>query len=472
MDRQQSPLTCGSPLAGGPFNQLRRRMVLDFCKWDPQVEDQAILCPFPLLLDRDAWQQLARWSEQLADETLRAEADLLDRPESLDELGLPRSIRHHLQRQGRMPRAVWGPRIMRFDFHWTTTGWRISEVNSDVPGGFIEAAAYTQLFAEAWQVTGNRFPTPNRTDDGKLELEPHDQPDRTACCSGLAGESGAHDVRPGIRFQPAGDPARSLLEAMLRFPARQIGLVHATAYTDDRQVMIYLARELDRCGLDAHLVSPADVQFERDHTNLLTANGLIRADLLMRFYPGEWLPHLGRRRAWGGFFAGSPTPLSNPATALITQSKRFPLVWDRFHLSLPTWRELLPETCDPRRVNWRGDDQWVLKPTWGRVGDEIGLRGVIPAFDWKKIAHQASWWPRYWAAQRRFEIVPIPAGQRLVYPVIGVYTVDHHVAGIYGRLASRPLIDHLAQDVPVFISTPAGQNSVTPSFYSHQEVYP
>ena len=37
----------------------------------------------------------------------------------------------------------------RYDFHWTTDGWRISEVNCDVPGGFIEGGGFTSLVAGA-----------------------------------------------------------------------------------------------------------------------------------------------------------------------------------------------------------------------------------------------------------------------------------------------------------------------------------
>jgi hypothetical protein len=36
-------------------------------------------------------------------------------------------------------------RVLRFDFHWTDQGWKISEVNSDVPGGYCEASDLPRL---------------------------------------------------------------------------------------------------------------------------------------------------------------------------------------------------------------------------------------------------------------------------------------------------------------------------------------
>src|SRR5207244_726560 len=41
------PLRAGSPLAPGTFAALRRRAVLEGCKWDPQVGDVSTLSAFP-----------------------------------------------------------------------------------------------------------------------------------------------------------------------------------------------------------------------------------------------------------------------------------------------------------------------------------------------------------------------------------------------------------------------------------------
>jgi hypothetical protein len=39
-----------------------------------------------------------------------------------------------------------------------------------------------------------------------------------------------------------------------------------------------------------------------------------------------------------------------------------------------------------------------------------------------------------------------------VYPCIGIYTLNDRVIGAYGRVARRPLIDHLAQDAAVLVA--------------------
>ena len=401
-----TPLTCGSHIPRSIFETIRRRMVLEFCKWDPQVEDVSTLCPYSLLLQQDAWNQLIQWSEQLADETLNVEAELLQRPDLLCQLGLPRAVRKLLTRTT-MTASASVARIMRFDYHWTTEGWKISEVNSDVPGGFIESSAFTQLMEQATPAT-----------------------------------------------MSSGDPGGLYAETIAQSGMRRVGLVHATAYSDDRQVMTYLAQRLRQQNVDAFLGSPADVSWSDGHASLRCGSQLQDVDGVVRFFPGEWLPNLKQRPIWEPFFVGARTPMSNPATALVSQSKRLPLVWDRLKTSVRTWKELLPETADPRCVSWRSDDRWVLKPALGRVGEMIGLHGVTSGKDWRAIRRSAIWWPGHWVAQKRFQMQPLEGPRGVVYPVIGVYTVDRRVAGIYARLAQQPLINHLAQDVAVLIPQP------------------
>ena len=388
------------------FANVRRQAIFECCKWDPQVEDVATLAPFPLVLRREAWHELSALAEALAAETLAAEAELAGRLELHKELGLPRPIRRALSRAASRGRARGAARVMRFDFHATPEGWRISEVNSDVPGGFNEASGFTRLMA------------------------PH---------------------IPGA--EPPGDPAGQLADAITAAvaPESNVGLIHATAYTDDRQVMVYLARELEARGLRPILTGPDHLRWQ-DCRALLASDAYTGPlDFLVRFFPGEWLPNLPRTCGWKHFFYRSETPASNPGQALLTQSKRFPLVWDRLVTELPTWRRLLPETCDPRQTDWRRDDSWVLKPALGRVGDLVGLAGVTEEREWKVIRQDVRRCPRLWVAQRRFAAVPLQTEEGLLYPCVGVYTIDGRAAGAYGRAARRPRIDHLAQDRAVLI---------------------
>jgi hypothetical protein len=144
----REPLRAGAPLDASTFSQVRRHAVLEGCKWDPQVGDVSTLAPFPLFLRIEAWETLKRWAEQLTAEALAAEQEILGRPHLIDRLGLPGPIRRLLKRANELPLTPAAARVMRFDFHHTTEGWRISEVNSDVPGGFTEASTFTRLMAE------------------------------------------------------------------------------------------------------------------------------------------------------------------------------------------------------------------------------------------------------------------------------------------------------------------------------------
>lgn len=396
-------ITAGDALPPTEYARVRRRAVFECCKWDPQVEDVATLAPFPLLLERETWRELRQVAESLAREILDAEQELVRRPELHPRLGLPRAVVAVLRRDQAASRGV--ARLIRFDFHATPDGWRLSEANTDVPGGLNEASGYPGLM-----------------------------------------------TRPGAGA-PAGDVAAAYADALVQAlpPGARIALVHATAYSDDHQVMRYLARRLTERGATAHLASPAHVRWTGGRAQLDADWWRGPLDAVVRFFPAEWLPNLARRTGWPLFFQGAATPASNPATALLVQSKRLPLAWDRLECSLDTWRRLLPETRDPRDVPWRRSDAWVVKPALGRVGEGVGIAGATSAQEWRKIRRALFWHPGCWVAQRRFaaSAVETPDGPR--YPCIGVYTVDSRAVGVYGRLASRPLIDARAQDVAVLV---------------------
>jgi len=391
-------------LEADPFAAVRRQAIFDCCKWDPQVEDVATLASFPLVLKRDTWLSLTRWAELLAQEALSMEDALLRKPELQGELGLPRAVCKALRRLEDPGRLVSALRVMRFDFHYTTEGWRISEANTDVPGGFNEASGFTRLMAGHY---------------------------------------------PGTEL--CGDPARALADAIRRRVGEgaTVALVHATGFTDDRQVMTFLGRQFERCGLRTVLAGPDHLRWRERRAFIASDWYSGPVDLVFRFFPGEWLPQLPRRCGWPHLFGDSETPLCNPGSALLTQSKRLPLVWDRLETSLPTWRQLLPETRDVRDVAGGAWPDWVLKPVLGRVGDSIGLHGATSEKDWTLIRRSARWHPRAWVSQRRFEAVPIETAAGPVFPCLGVYTIGGRAAGIYGRIARNRLIDHRAQDIAV-----------------------
>ncbi|HYN07983.1 MAG TPA: glutathionylspermidine synthase family protein [Vicinamibacterales bacterium] len=399
----KTPWVAVEPLGDAEFVRFRRRAIFECDKWDPQVGDACVIARYPLVLTKAAWRDVVALGEALARETRAAEAELVERPDLHGRLGLPRAIRRALgQAPGRAPAGA--ARIIRFDFHFTSEGWRISEGNIDVPGGLNEASGFPRII-------GSHYPW----------------------------------------AEPVGDPAAAYVEAIAAAapPAAVVALVHATAYSDDQQMMLFVARRLEARGIRAHLASPSHLRWQDGRARLEAAWWRGPLDLVVRFFPAEWLPQLPRASGWRQLCAGALTPISNPATAILTQSKRFPLVWNDLATRLPTWRAMLPETREPRAAPWRTSRDWILKPALGRVGEGVGIDGLTDASEWRKIARDATWWPAHWIAQRRFDVVPIRIAGIDRFPCLGVYTVDERVVGAYGRLADRPLIDARAEDAAV-----------------------
>ena len=134
---------------------------------------------------------------------------VLERPDLFAQLGIGRPLRRALSqcRNGNMKSV----RVLRFDFHPTRDCWTISEVNSDVPGGFAEAGALPR--AAAGYVPGAK-----------------------------AGE----------------DPAEAIVAAATPQlePSARLVFVHATSYADDRQVMQFLAQRFAAYGFRCALVAP------------------------------------------------------------------------------------------------------------------------------------------------------------------------------------------------------------------------
>lgn len=391
---EAKPCRALAPLDAAQFDRIRRQMLLSQCKWDPQVGDCSTLSPFALAISRSTRRQLAAWAEALAAEGAAAEAELLVRPELHRALGLPRSIRKLLRRARSFTPGI--ARVIRFDFHPTAAGWRISEANSDVPGGFTESSSFAQLMAE-------HYPG--------------------AFSAGNPIRRWAHAMAAGV-----GSRAR-------------VGLLVAPGYMEDQRVVQYLAQALRHRGMTSEIYGPQ--------------LGLSRFDAIVRFYQGEWLAHLPSRVGWPGLFVDGDVPVCNPGTALLMESKRFPLIWDSLRTRLPTWRKLLPETRDPREVNWASDPSWVLKAAFCNNGDEVAIRASLPPALWRKAARSARWNPSGWVAQRRFEPVTIETPMGRMQPCLGVYTIDGKASGIYGRMTAGTVIDYSAIDVAVLVQQEA-----------------
>jgi glutathionylspermidine synthase len=351
------------------------RAIFDFCKWDPQCEDHSVLADFPLELSVDEFAKLSLLAERLSLEALAAEREILTKPGLMERLAIPKRIRRVLEQVESSESKATDLRAMRFDFHYTSDGWRISEVNADVPGGYIEASGWNALFAAEY--TGTTMPP---------------------------------------------DAAR-----------------------------VYLAKLMTQRGLRACLVSPQHIYWEQGRARMKASFASEEGAVVVRLYPAEWIPSSAPREEWKFWFAGSQTPLSNPGCALVLQSKRFPLVWSELRSDLSRWREISPEAIAPEELRGKEMDEWVLKPAFGRVGEDVGIRGVTADDAYGAILRSMRKHPQDWAAQRRFQILPVETEGGPMYPCIGVYTVGGKAAGLYGRVSRSPLIDHNALDAAVLL---------------------
>jgi glutathionylspermidine synthase len=401
------PYTALDPLPPPIYRQVWMETVFRHGKLDPQIGDTLVLADFPLVLTKAAWKELLDLAQKLAAESMAAEAELIQRPNLHSILDLPGEVQKAWRNQSKVKVGTSKDvRIIRFDFHFTPEGWRISEANTDTPGGWIEASGYTREMMQHYQ-----------------------------------------------GYQMTGDPPHALATAIRErvVPGTLVALIHATAYTEDRWMMVYLARMLETEGVGSCLISPSQLKWQDGRATIATDWQRGEAGYLVRFFPAEWLPNLPRNSRWENYFTHCQVPASNPTPALLIQSKRFPLVWDKLSTPLPTWKALLPDTRDIRKVDNPEDGRWIFKPVFGRAGENVIIRDVATQKEWSKVVRKARRNPADWIAQRRFQTLPVVVNGSAWYPSIGVYTVDGKVAGIYARIASQPVINDTAKDIAVLI---------------------
>jgi glutathionylspermidine synthase len=411
--RNNSPLRAGAALPADVFARIRRRLVLDCCKWDPQVEDVSTLAPFPLLISRPHWRQLESWSDSLSAELLAAERELADRPDLHRQLATPRALRRALRDLSRIGATPTLLRVLRFDFHWTTDGWRISEVNADVPGGFTEAGPFTAMVAA--ETAENAMPT--------------------------------------------GDPSRAWADAVTSAvaPGGHVALLAAPGFMEDQQVVAFFSRLLASRGLAPHLTDPRGLTWRAGHAHLAAGPDLGPLSAVVRFYQAEWLARLPRRCRWQPLVAGGRTPVANPGTAVLTESKRLPLVWDDLRTPMPTWRRLLPETRDPRDAPWRTDHGWLIKSAYCNTGDTVAAPALVSPKAWRSARRHARFLAGRWVAQRRFHTHPLDTPIGTMFPCVGVYTINGRACGAYARLSRGPIVNYRATDVALLVEDGEGR---------------
>ncbi|AMC94400.1 glutathionylspermidine synthase [Erysipelothrix larvae] len=389
------------------YEDYRLDVIFDGYKWDPQFLDNNTIARHVLVLSKQEHQELKSLTESLSKETIEAETIINQNLNLTKKLGLSRKIKKDIKNM-----TNYDPhlhiRLMRYDFHPVVQGgWALSEVNSDVPGGFAEASLMPQIASKY-------FPSHTFT--------VHSFGERM-------GEAVKEKVRRGGRIM----------------------MVHCTSYSDDRQVMQFLGDQLKASGYDIIYGAADHLKFENTQAMSILDNHEGKIDGIIRFTPLEWLIDI-KPKHWGGYF-NTLTPSCNHPIAEFAQSKQFPLIWDdlaQVGVDLPTWKKLLPETVTVREA--KGKEGFIYKPVWGRVGEGITIKEACRGDEYDKIMKDVRRHPKRYIAQKKFESKALIDDENKPYHVcLGAYSINGKGAGYYARISESPRIDSHAQDIPVLV---------------------
>lgn len=389
------------------YNDYRLDAIFNCYKWDPQFLDHNTIAKHVLLIGEEEHRELEDLAEKLAYETVQAEIMLNENLTLAKPLALPKRIHRELTgMKNYQPGSHI--RLMRFDFHPTTEGrWAVSEVNSDVPGGFAEASLLPKLAA------------------GLFEDQHYE-------------------------YKNYGDIIANAIAAKVK-PGGTIMLIHCTSYSDDRQVMQFLGDQLMARDFTVIYAAADHLRFEHKEAFSILDGNEGKIDAIFRFTPLEWLIEIKPKR-WSGYF-DTITPSCNHPIAIFAQTKRFPLVWEVLEkqgLQFTTWRELLPETHEVADV--KGEEGYIYKPVYGRVGEKISIKEACRGDEYERIMADVKRHPKQYLAQKRFSSKPLVSDEGEQFHVcLGVFCVDGRAGGYYARISKTPRIDSHAADLPVLI---------------------
>lgn len=395
------------PIPENKYDEYRLKLMFDCYKWDPQFEDHNTVAKHALVLSQEEYQELKHLTEDMDKETIAAEEFFNAHLEYAKPLRLSKKMHSEI-----LSMSNYEPekhiRLMRYDFHPVVGGsWAVSEVNSDVPGGFAEASLWPCVAMEALGEYGYSY-----VDFGQLMVD-----------------AITEKVRAGGRIM----------------------MVHCTCYSDDRQVMQYLGDKLQSNGFNVIYGAADHIHFENKKAYSILDGNLGEIDAIIRFNPLEWVKDI-KPKHWSGYF-NTETVSCNHPIALFAQTKRFPFVWDVLEkngISMKTWRMLLPETLEVRDA--KGREGFIYKPAYGRVGENIGIKEACTDKEYKKIMTEVKLLPKRYLAQRKFESLPLIGEDGKEYHVcVGSYTINGRHAGFYARINDLPRIDSNAADIAVLI---------------------
>lgn len=389
------------------YNEYRLNLMFDAYKWDPQFLDNNTIAKYALVISKEEDEELKELTEKLDEETRKSEEVINNNLNLAKMLKLPRKIKQEIKLM-----KNYNPnthiRLMRYDFHPTyEQKWTVSEVNSDVPGGFAEASIMPQIAIDA--LKKNKY-----------------------------------------YYKNFGDILTKTI--IKKVPAKgRIMLVHCTSYSDDRQVMQFLGDKLETLGFDVIYGAADHLIFRNNEAISILDGNEGKINGIFRFTPIEWLIEI-KPKHWQGYF-NTITPSCNHPIAIFAQKKRFPLIWDALEkqgVNLETWRKLLPETIEVKEV--KGREGYIFKPACGRVGEKISIKEACIENEYEEIIKDVKKHPEKYVAQRKFNSKPVISENSEEFHVcIGSYSVEGIHAGYYARISKLPRIDSNAADIPVLI---------------------
>jgi len=389
------------------YDDYRLDVIFNCYKWDPQFLDNNTIAKHVLVITQQEHEELERLTEALDRETVRSEEVLNGNLRLAKALALPRQIHKELKRMNNY-QSDKHIRLMRYDFHPTVEGcWAISEVNSDVPGGFSEASLMPGTAADLFK-------------------------------------------DKDYWYKNFGDIIAGAIVEKVK-PGGTIMFVHCTSYSDDRQVMQFLGDKLKNMGFNIIYAAADHLRFDNNEAISILDGNVGRVDAIFRFTPLEWLIAIKPKR-WDGYFDTITTSCNHPI-AIFAQTKRFPLVWDKLEklgVELSAWRELLPETVEVKAA--KNKDGFLYKPACGRVGEGITIKEACQDDEYEKIIKDVKKHPKKYLAQKRFNSKPlIGADGESFHLCLGCYSVNGKAAGYYARISTTPRIDSNAADIPVLV---------------------
>lgn len=418
------------------YDEYRLDLMFEAYKWDPQFLDNNTIARYVLVITKEEHNELKRLTESLDIETREAEIFLNNNLELAKPLALPKSVKSIVKKMKNYePESHI--RLMRYDFHPTKEGkWAISEVNSDVPGGFAEASIMPDIALRL--LTNSEDSTENIDNINNVDnihnlnvLNTKNETYWYKCFGDILVKAILNKVRPNGRIM----------------------LVHCTSYSDDRQVMQFLGDRLKNEGFSVIYGAADHLNFKDNKAFSILDGNEGEIDAIIRFTPLEWLTEIKPKR-WQGYFDTTTVSCNHPV-AIFAQTKRFPLIWDELEkrgIGMSTWRELLPETVEVSKAMSKAMNGFIFKPACGRVGENISIKEACKDDEYKKIIADVKRHPKRYLAQKRFDSRPLKGinGEEF-HLCLGSYTVDGSHAGYYARISNLPRIDSNAADIPVLI---------------------